>query len=83
MNDIHVDVNHFETGEPEIHPAEQQPYLIERRVIAKRVWNPAYAQDTKCTCGHPYHRHFDGYEGNAAVGCKYCHCWDFAKAEHA
>lgn len=30
--------------------------------------------DPDCTCGHPYHRHFDWVEHNAPVGCKYCSC---------
>ena len=28
-------------------------------------------------CGHEYSRHFDGYEGDRMVGCKYCSCMDF------
>jgi hypothetical protein len=31
----------------------------------------------KCECGHDYHRHFDGYDNNEAVGCKYCGCNHF------
>lgn len=34
-----------------------------------------------CECGHPYHRHFDGYEDDAHVGCKYCGCGEFQLAK--
>ncbi len=34
----------------------------------------ATMHDLRCTCGHAYHRHFDGYDDNAPVGCKYCNC---------
>ncbi len=49
-----------------------EPYIIKRTVTYEAVFNPDFDQDKKCECGHPYHRHFDGYEDNAAVGCKYC-----------
>ena len=42
-----------------------------------RLWNEDYDQNAKCTCGHIYHRHFDGYEDMEPVGCKYCVCWEF------
>lgn len=38
------------------------------------AWDKDHDQDAKCACGHPYDRHFDGYEDNAPVGCKYCEC---------
>jgi hypothetical protein len=47
-------------------------------------WDHTYAQDTACTCGHPYDRHFDSYEANAPVGCKYadrCGCAGFTAAD--
>jgi len=43
-------------------------------------WDRMYPSDTLCTCGHPYHRHFDGYDNMAPVGCKYyssCECERF------
>lgn len=39
-----------------------------------RKYNPNFGDDRKCTCGHPYYRHFDTYEEMAPVGCKYCEC---------
>jgi len=30
-----------------------------------------------CSCGHPYHRHFDSYNRMEPVGCKYCECLRF------
>ena len=41
-----------------------------------RVYNPKF-ENNLCICGHPYYRHFDGYENNRMVGCKYCQCYDF------
>lgn len=38
------------------------------------LWDEYYPQEELCTCGHPYYRHFDSYENNRAVGCKYCPC---------
>lgn len=42
-----------------------------------RSWNPQHDQQTKCSCGHPYERHFDGYEDMYPIGCKYCECDTF------
>lgn len=53
----------------------QPPYLLRTEIV--KEFNPNYPRDTECICGHPYHRHFDGYEGNAPVGCKYCACYEF------
>ena len=36
-----------------------------------------FGDDLLCECGHQYYRHFDGYDGNAPVGCKYCDCAQF------
>lgn len=44
-------------------------------------YDPSYGDEKLCQCGHPYERHFDGYEGNAHVGCKYCECRIFTKGE--
>lgn len=30
-------------------------------------------------CRHPYYRHFDPYEGDVEVGCKYCDCESFVE----
>ena len=42
------------------------------------AYNPSFGDDRECAgCGHPYYRHFDGYDDNAPVGCKYCDCETF------
>ena len=51
----------------------ESPYLITKRIIEDRKYNPKFGDDRECICGHPYYRHFDPFEGNAPVGCKYCH----------
>lgn len=57
-----------------------KPYII--KTIEERAWNPDYPQDKRCSkCFHPYHRHFDEYEDNAPVGCKYCQCYTFSEEE--
>ena len=45
-----------------------------------KKYRRAMRQDAECICSHPYHRHFDGYENMAAVGCKYCQCDRFYAA---
>ena len=40
----------------------------------KAKYDPSYGGERLCYCGHSYERHFDGYEGDAHVGCKYCRC---------
>ena len=45
-----------------------------------RLYNPKFGDDKVCKCGHSYDRHFDSYEDMAAVGCKYCQCFDFEEA---
>lgn len=37
-------------------------------------YDAQFGDDRECECGHAYYRHFDGYEDNAPVGCKYCDC---------
>lgn len=36
-----------------------------------------FGDDKLCKCDHPYHRHFDSYDGMRHVGCKYCECFIF------
>ena len=43
-------------------------------VAGDKAYNPAFGNNRLCTCGHPYYRHFDGYEGKYPIGCKYCLC---------
>lgn len=61
---------------------EQPPYFITTRteVVTEYRYNPEYGDDRVCKCGHKYYRHFDGYEGWAPVGCKYCACGTFVEA---
>lgn len=55
------------------------PYIIV--TIEVRAWNPDYDQDAECaSCGHPYYRHFDSYDGMEPIGCKYCNCYTFKEA---
>lgn len=61
----------------------------------RRTLDPDHDQEMPCArivvdhngvsgpCGHPYHRHFDGYEDNEEVGCKYCSCRTFVEPEVA
>lgn len=56
---------------------EEQPYIIQYQLQIDYLYNPNYGDDRECVCGHPYYRHFDPYENNEAVGCKYCQCWQF------
>ncbi len=53
----------------------EKSYLIE--IVEVRKYNPSYGDDRLCKCGHPYYRHFDSYDDNAPVGCKYCDCHTF------
>lgn len=52
-------------------------YLEEVKVKIIKKYNPNFGDNRECTCGHPYHRHFDSYENMQAVGCKYCGCYHF------
>lgn len=45
----------------------------------EKIYNPDMENEV-CECGHPYYRHFDGYEDNYHSGCKYCSCHDFTPA---
>lgn len=55
--------------------SNEKPYLVE--VVEIYKYNPCYGDDRICKCGHPYYRHFDSYDNNAPVGCKYCDCCTF------
>lgn len=61
-------------------PTDTQPYLIEEVTTRRDIYNPDYGDDRVCRCGHRYYRHFDGYDDNAPVGCKYCDCFKFKEA---
>jgi hypothetical protein len=55
----------------------EPPYYKELKILIISKYNSLYGDDRVCECGHPYHRHFDGYDNNAPVGCKYCQCFEF------
>ena len=56
---------------------QDDPYITIEYVSRQVVYNPIYGDDRVCECGDTYDRHFDSYEDNAAVGCKYCECFNF------
>ena len=62
-------------------PNYEPPYLYEPDVKVIKKINPKYDMDKECKCGHPYHRHFDSYDDNYPVGCKYCSCHTFEANE--
>lgn len=59
-----------------------EPYLYKSRIRIEKKYNPNYGDDRICKCGHPYYRHFDPYEDNNPVGCKYCQCGTFREKEN-
>jgi len=72
-------VSLYETEQKGVHVVqkEEQPYFITKTIETHYGHNPKYGDDRICECGHPYYRHFDTYEQMAAVGCKYCGCYEF------
>ena len=48
---------------------------------ARPKYDPDFGDDKICKCGHPYYRHFDPFENDDPVGCKYCDCGIFDLAE--
>lgn len=60
----------------------QKPYLFKTIKFIKGFYNPQYGDNRLCICDHPYHRHFDSYENNRAVGCKYCRCYIFKEKKN-
>ncbi len=40
-------------------------------------YDETFGDEKLCNCGHPYRRHFDSYDDNCHVGCKYCECFDW------
>lgn len=51
-------------------PSDQRPTLRYVEAIS----------EVRCVCGHQHYRHFDSYEDNRPVGCKYCGCMTFVPA---
>ena len=60
---------------------EEQPYLIEEKIIEIKKYNINYGDHRECKCGHIYYRHFDPYDEMDACGCKYCSCDEFQEKE--
>lgn len=56
---------------------KDKPYLEVPVTVIMRKYNPEYGDERICECGHSYYRHFDSYDDNAPVGCKYCLCDTF------
>ncbi len=57
--------------------------MLSEHVDTRTPYDPNFGDEKVCKCGHPYHRHFDSYEDNEPVGCKYCHdprCSEFEEA---
>ena len=53
---------------------EKAGWVVEWRGIP---WDKDRDQDELCVCGHPYHRHFDSWDDNYPIGCKYCYRMTF------
>jgi hypothetical protein len=74
-------ITHYKNVQLGIHEANDDgielPYISTATVEVEHKYNPKYGAYKECECGHDYHRHFDGYEDNEAVGCKYCRCNHF------
>jgi len=51
-----------------------KPYITKRRIVIERLYNKDFGDEKVCGCGNSYYRHFDSYDGMAAIGCKYCDC---------
>lgn len=71
----HVIVRNVETGEEETLTPDQV-------VGHQRLIDPNHDEVAECAregCRHPYYRHFDPFEGNTEVGCKYCSCESFVE----
>lgn len=61
----------------EVNNTIDQPYIETINIEVCKEYNPEFGDDRICECGHQYYRHFDSYENNDPVGCKYCGCYDF------
>ena len=40
-------------------------------------YDPSFGDNRECKCSHEYYRHYDSYDDNRLVGCKYCECFTF------
>lgn len=49
--------------------------------LQRALYDPTGDTDRPCVCGHPYYRHFDSYDDQNPIGCKYCECRVFQEPE--
>ena len=54
----------------------RMPIAAEMAAHVSRAFDTAHDQETRCTCGHTYIRHFD-WMAEDRPGCKYCECDTF------
>lgn len=59
----------------------EKPYILKRKMVVERVYNKNFGDNKICDCGHAYIRHFDSYENNRDVGCKYCACYTWREMQ--
>ena len=45
-------------------------------LLYHEAYDRTHDQNSRCVCGHIYHRHWDWGDGYRP-GCKYCECMDF------
>lgn len=58
----------------------RKTFRIHRRSHnSDNAYDPDFGDDRICKCGHSYVRHFDPYDNNRFVGCKYCGCDHFTE----
>ncbi len=53
--------------------------VLDSTYTAPEPYDATFGDDRICVCGHTYARHFDPYECDAPVGCKYCPCERFVE----
>ena len=61
----------FAQSHPHLH---KDWWVLVARAAKYLPYDPNFGDTRVCRCGHHYYRHFDGYDDNRAVGCKYCPC---------
>lgn len=53
--------------------------LKEMETGSKKYKYYRWFNEKVCECGHTYEKHFDSYDDNYPVGCKYCDCVNFVE----
>jgi hypothetical protein len=59
----------------------EPPYLYVPRTVIDKKYNPKFGDERICQCGHMYYRHFDSWDNNYPIGCKYCECEEFKEVD--